>query len=57
MKEQKFRAADSKNYSDLRDAQLRYQELQNLYEEIEALEEIVKKVHTRIFWQIVLRRI
>lgn len=49
MKEQKFRAADSKNYSDLRDAQLRYQELQNLYEEIEALEEIVKKVHTRIF--------
>lgn len=49
MKEQNFRASDSKEYTDIRDAHMRFQELQSLYEEINALGEIVKKVHTRIF--------
>lgn len=49
MKEQNFRVSDSKSYTDIRDAHMRFQELQDLYEEINALGEIVKKVHTRIF--------
>lgn len=49
MKEQNFRVSDSKSYTDIRDAHMRFQELQDLYEEINALGEIVKRCIQEFF--------
>lgn len=49
MKEQSYRYQEAKNYQESYDAKKRFQELENLYDEISNLGEVVKLVHARIF--------
>lgn len=49
MKEQDYRYRYAKDYEESRDAELRYAELKNMYDEITSMGEIVKLIHIRIF--------
>lgn len=49
MKEQQYRYNDAKNYQEQYDAKKRYAEMEQLFDEINSLGEVIKLVHVRIF--------
>lgn len=49
MKEQGYRYQEAKNFQESYDAKRRFEELENLYDEISNLGEVVKLIHVRIF--------
>ncbi len=49
MKEQQYRYYEATDFQEQFDAQRRYQEMENLYDEISSMGEVVKLLHVRIF--------
>lgn len=49
MKEQEYRYREASSYQEKYDASKRYQEMERLFDEINAMDEVIKLLHVRIF--------